>query len=151
MDKRDIVSCAVWLILSVFVFTASLGLGVGAFHNPGAGFIPFWASIGLAFFTCLLPVSGFFKKTEALQGDNLWKGVDWGNNIIAIAALIVYCIALPKLGYLLSTFGLMLVLFSLGKMTSRMIILGSLITAMSSYGLFVYFFGTPLPRGILGF
>ncbi len=151
MDKQELVGCAVWLILSVFVFTASLRLGVGALRSPGPGFIPFWASIGLASFACILLWLNLAAKTQVVRGENGAKDSNWGNNFIVIAALTIYCLALQKLGYLLATFALMIVLFSLEKMKVRTIVLGSLITSLSSYGLFAYFLGTPLPRGIFSF
>lgn len=150
MDKREIAGTAVWLTLSVFVFTAALDLGIGTFSNPGAGFIPFWAGIGLAFFAALLQVSLFYGKTEPSRRDHSREGANRKNNAIAVAAVLLYCALLSTLGYLLSTFGLMLVLFGLGKMRFRARVIGSLIAAVSSYGLFVYAFGTPLPRGVLG-
>jgi putative tricarboxylic transport membrane protein len=151
MDKRDLVGCAVWLILSVFVFTASLRLGVGALRSPGPGFIPFWASIGLAFFACILLGFNLTQKTQAVCRENGAKDSGRKNHLIIIAVLTIYCLALEKLGYLLTTFGLMMVLFRLGKMKPWAIIIGSLVTSLSSYGLFAYFLGTPLPRGIFGF
>jgi putative tricarboxylic transport membrane protein len=151
MDKRDLVGCAVWLILSAFVFAASLRLGVGALRSPGPGFIPFLASIGLAFFACILLGFNLTQKTQTVCRKNGERISGWGNHLIVIAALTLYCLVLQKLGYLLATFALMIVLFSLGKIKVRTIVLGSLITSLSSYGLFAYFLGTPLPRGILGF
>jgi len=77
--------------------------------------------------------------------------VDRRNAIIVMAALIAYCLVLPKFGYPISTFALMLVLFSLGRMKPWMIILGSLITVLLSYYLFDHLLQTPLPRGLLRF
>jgi hypothetical protein len=150
MDKRDLWDCAVWLILSAFVFAASLRLGVGALRSPGPGFIPFLASIGLAFSACMLGFN-LDQKKQAVRGENGVKDFNWGNHLIVIAALTLYCLALQKLGYLLTTFGLMMVLFRLGKMKSWAMITGSLVASLSSYGLFAYFLRTPLPRGIFGF
>jgi hypothetical protein len=151
MDKRDLWGCAVWLILSAFVFTASLRLGVGELRSPGPGFIPFWASIGLAFFACILLGFTLTQKTQAICRKNSMKISGRGNHLIMIVALTLYCPALQKFGYLLTTFGLMMVLFGLGKMKPWAMITGSLVTSLSSYGLFAYFLGTPLPRGIFGF
>jgi hypothetical protein len=151
MEKQDLVGCAVWLILSAFVFTASLRLGVGALRSPGPGFIPFWASIGLALFACILLGLDLATKAQVVRGENSAKDSRLGNHLIVIAALTLYCLALEKLGYLLCTFGLMIVLFSLGNTKAWTIILGSLVTSLSSYGLFAYFLRTPLPRGIFGF
>jgi len=150
MDRRDLAGCAVWVILSITVFAASLRLGIGALRNPGPGFIPLLASLGLAFCACLLLAFGSAEKKQAGRRENGAKDTAWGNPLIVIAALAVYGLALGKLGYLLTTFGLMIVLFSRGEMEARMVILGSLIASLASYGLFAYVLGIPLPRGILG-
>jgi putative tricarboxylic transport membrane protein len=151
MDKRDLVGCAIWLILSIYVSIASLRLGVGALRSPGPGFIPFWASLGLAFFACILLGFNLASKTQAVPRDKGEKDSKHRNTLIAIASLAIYSLALEKIGYLLATFGLMMVLFGLGKMKPSVIVIGSLVASLSSYGLFAYFLGTPLPRGILGF
>jgi hypothetical protein len=151
MDKRDLAGSAIWVILSITAFAASLRLGVGALRSPGPGFIPFLASIGLAFFACLLLAFNLTAKKQAGRRENGMKDTAWGNPLIVIVALAIYGLALGKLGYLLTTFGLMMVLFSRGEMKARMVILGSLIASLASYGLFAFVLGTPLPRGILGF
>lgn len=151
MDKLDRIGCVIWLSLSVFVCMSSLWLGVGTLHNPGSGFILFWTSIFLAFFTSLLFLTRFREKSHAVNQASPWKGLDWGRNIIVIAALVGYSLLLQRIGYLITTFGLMLVLFGLGKMKLWLIILSSLVTVLLSYSLFGYIFGAPLPRGILGF
>jgi putative tricarboxylic transport membrane protein len=151
MDIRDIISGIVCLFISVFVFTTSLRLGVGALHDPGPGFILFWASILLAICTCILFGISLFKKTEPVRRSNGGNGADRRNPIIVIAALIAYCAVLEKVGYPIATFALMLVLFSLGRMKPWMIILGSLITVLLSYYLFGHLLRTPLPRGVLRF
>ena len=151
MDRIDRISCVIWLAVSVFVCITSLRLGIGALHNPGPGFILFWASILLALFACILLGAGLLGENRAAPPVNLWKGLHWNKNIVVAAALICYCLILQRLGYLLATFGLMLALFSLGKMRPWALIFGSLVTALSSYCLFGYFLEVPLPRGILGF
>ena len=151
MDKRDLAGCAVWVILSLYALAASLRLGVGALRNPGPGFIPFLASIGLALFACLLLAFTLVAKKPAGHTENGTRDTAWGNPLIVIVALAIYGLVLGKLGYLLTTFGLMMVLFSRGEMKARTMILGSLIASLVSYGLFAYVLGIPLPRGILGF
>jgi putative tricarboxylic transport membrane protein len=151
MDTRDIISGIVCLVISVFVFTTSLRLGIGALHDPGSGFILFWASMLLAICTCILFGISRVKKTEPMARLNAEHGANRRNAIIVIAALIAYCLALPKVGYSISTFALMLVLFSLGRMRPWMIIIGSLIAVLVSYYLFGHLLRTPLPRGVLGF
>ncbi len=151
MDKGNRISCVVWLVISVFVGITSVRLGIGTLRNPGSGFILFGTSILLAIAAAVLFGTGFLKKYRAARPADVWKGRNWGKNIIVIAALIAYCLTLRMLGYVFATFGLMLVMFSLGKMKPWAIILSALVTVLFSYCLFGYFLKTPLPRGILGF
>ncbi|MHB9099385.1 MAG: tripartite tricarboxylate transporter TctB family protein [Syntrophales bacterium] len=151
MDIRDMISGIVCLLISVFVVMTSLRLGVGALHDPGPGFILFWAGILLAICSCILFGISLVKKTAPVHRSSAENGGDRRNVIIAVAALLAYCLVLPKLGYRISTFALMLVLFSLGKMKPWAVILGSLIAVLTSYYLFDRLLQTPLPRGVLRF
>ncbi len=151
MDKRDLAGLAVWGILSITAFIASLRLGIGALSNPGPGFIPFLASLGMAVCAGLLLATSPAAENQAGRRDNGAKDAARGNPLIVIAALATYGLVLGKLGYLLTTFGLMAALFSLGGMKARTVLLGSLIASLASYVLFAYLLGTPFPRGMLGF
>jgi putative tricarboxylic transport membrane protein len=143
--------CIVWLAVSLFVFLSSFHLGVGSMHNPGAGFMLFWSSICLAILAFILLVMSLAKNNNKTVNEaNLWQGLKWQNNATVVVALIIYCLALPLLGYLLSTFGLMIILFHIGKLKPWVTILSSLLTILLSYYLFDYLLQAPLPRGILG-
>lgn len=151
MDKREIISSAVWLSIVAIVAISSLRLGIGEFHNPGAGFFPFWSSLFIALLTLIMLGTRLFNKADVIHLADLWKGDHWVTLIIVIASLVVYCLVLTKLGYILATTGLMLILFYLGKVKPWAIILGSLLAVLLSYCLFHYGLQTPLPRGILVF
>ncbi len=151
MVRRDILSCVVLLFFSIHVLIVSLRLGIGPYQSPGPGFIPFWSSLLLALFSCLLLCSRFLQTEDPDRLADLWRGRDWGHTIIAVTVLITYCMALPKLGYLIATFGLMLVLFTLGKMKFWVVIPCSLLAVLLTYGLFGYLLKMPLPRGIFSF
>lgn len=151
MDKQNILEVVVWLLIATFVIISSLILGIGEFSNPSPGFFLFWASVFLAFFTFLLFGIHLRKKERTACLTDLWKDLDWVKNVVVVAALISYCLVLPKLGYILATLVLMAILFSLGKMKPWAVIMGSLLAVLLSYGLFYYVLKTPLPRGILFF
>lgn len=151
MGERDRITCVVWLGISVFAGITALNLGVGTWHNPGSGFLLFGTALLLAIFTVALFGLSFLKKNETAHPADAGREPHWGRNIIVIAALIGYCLALQKLGYVVATFGLMLVLFGLGKMKPRAIVLAAVLTVLISYCLFGYFLKTPLPKGVLGF
>jgi hypothetical protein len=150
MDKRDMISGAGWLCLAVFVFIASLNLGIGALHSPGPGFVPFCGSLGLAFLACVLIISGALKKGQPPLA-HLWRDERWSHAAVVAAALIAYSLLLMKLGYILTTLGLMALLLGLGKMKPLAVLLVSLLAVLLSYGLFHYALKTPLPRGLLAF
>jgi len=151
MDRRDVTGCVVWLSISISVLIASLRLGIGPFNNPGPGFIPFWAALFLASFTCVLLVISLFRKREPIPPEEMWRDRHWGNPLLAVSVLILYCMVLPKLGYLPATFGLMVVLFGLGRTKPWLVVPGSLVVVLLTYVLFDYLLKMPLPRGILGF
>jgi hypothetical protein len=151
MDKRNIASGIVWLLIAAFVMISSLRLGIGEFHNPQAGFFPFLAGALLAFFTVVLLIRNIVQKGVSIQLAELWKDLNWGKIIIVVAALLAYCFFLSRLGYIIATGALMIILFYLGKLKPWAVIAGALLAVLLSYALFNYGLVTPLPRGILSF
>ncbi|MCE5281925.1 MAG: tripartite tricarboxylate transporter TctB family protein [Deltaproteobacteria bacterium] len=139
------------LLIAVFVLVSSLRLGVGALPGPGPGFVLFWSAVGLALLSFALLGPAFFGKEEADRPPDSMKRAERRNAAIVVAVLIVYCGLLPKLGYCVSTFLLMAVLFGLGRMKPWLIALSSLSAVLLSYYLFAQLLRTPLPRGVWGF
>jgi putative tricarboxylic transport membrane protein len=152
-DKREIAGSLFWILIAVWVIVSSIKLGVGEFHNPGPGFFPFWSALLLGILASMMLAGSFLKKekTEIGQKAHLWQDLNWGKNITVIAALFAYCLVLTKLGYILSTLGLMIVLFYIGKMKLWAVLTGALLAVALSFGLFYYGLKTPLPIGIWGF
>jgi len=150
MDKRDLIGGTAWLCLAGFVLIASLNLGIGSLRIPGPGFIPFCGSVCLTLLAGAMIVSGARKKGRTPPA-RLWKDEPWGRVAAVAAALIAYSLLLTRLGYVLTTLGLMVFLLSLGKVRPWAVILGSLLAVLLSYGLFSYGLQAPLPRGLLAF
>jgi cytochrome b561 len=139
------------LLIAVFVLLSSLRLGVGALRDPGPGFVLFWSSMGLALLSFVLLGVALFRKEQADRCPDSMNRTERRNAAIVVAVLIVYCGLLPKLGYCISTFLLMAVLFGLGRMKPWRIALSSLSAVLLSYYLFAQLLRTPLPRGVWGF
>ncbi len=139
-----------WLCLAAFVFAASLNLGIGTLRSPGPGFIPFCGSVSLVFLSFVLVVSGMLKKGQPPLA-SLWKDVPLGHVAAVAAALVAYSLLLTKLGYILSTFGLAVLLLGLGKMKFRVAVPVSLLAVFLNYCLFHYGLKVPLPQGLLAF
>ncbi len=151
MDRKEIISGGFWLCVAITVLFASLRLSLGPYDNPGAGFLAFWAGLLLAGLSGALIWSGLRRKADATALVDLWRGRQWSVPFVVTAALIFYSLALIKLGYLIATFGLMVALFSFGKIKLPMAIPGALLASLFTFALFDWFLKMPLPRGIFGF
>ncbi len=152
MNLRDRWSGLFWLAISIFVSVESFRSDVGTFHAPGPGFFPLLASIVLGTFAIVLIVITSLKKARGREIKSLWKGIGWRKILLVIASLFVYGIFVPKLGYLLTTFGLMILLFSIIR-RSRLWLnsLMALITVLATYIIFQIWLEVQLPKGILFF
>ncbi len=150
MDRKHIISGLFWLAISIFVGIMAIDLGLGTFSSPGSGFIFFWSSVGLGSLSVILITKSIFGEGEAKPLVDLWKGLKWGNAVLAIIMLILYALILTKLGFILATFVLMIILFGIGKSRYWVVIVSAFITTMLSFIIFHYFLEVHFPRGIIG-
>ena len=149
-NKREIIGIIGWLLIAAFVMISSWNLGLGEYKNPGPGFFPFWSALLLGALALSMMGTIYLQKEAVAIGReaDIWKDLTWHKNAIVVTALIVYCVVLTWLGYILSTMGLMIILFYVGRMKPWAVIAASLLAVLLSYCLFLYGLKTPLPRGI---
>jgi hypothetical protein len=147
--RSQIVLTFFWIALGLFVIILSYGLGIGGLSNPGPGLMPF----ALGCFLCI--VSLYFLCEIVLKQGSRDKDVrekkdrtHFGKLGLVLAALFAYPLLLEPLGFLITSFSVLFVLFR--SMSNRWftVLLGSLFTALISYFLFT-FLGVQLPKGIL--
>lgn len=146
--KYRIVPILVWIGLGLFAMAASYELGLGGLHNPGPGLMPFV----LGFFLCMTAlyvlVSSLHKTEGTGEVVKEKKGrINFGKLLLVLAALFAYPSLLERLGYLLTTLLVLIVLFR--SMNNRwfIVVLASILTAAVSYALFTYL-GVRFPQGI---
>lgn len=152
MNFYDRVSGVIWLAVSLFVCAESAEVGVGTFPSPGPGFLPFWSGMVLGLLAISLIITRTLKKKRGEKRTDLWEGKQWGKIVLALLALLIYSLVLPKLGYLIATFGLLTLLFGMvGKVKIGMQGLSALITVSVTYLIFSVWLNIPLPKGLLGF
>ena len=130
----------------------SIWIDIGTFKSPGPGFLPFWSGVALGTLSIFLIIASISKKKEGGEIINIWKGIDWSNVILVLISLSIYAILLDRAGYLITTFGVMALLFGL-KRGPRLWIHGvsALITTMVTYFIFYVWLDVKLPKGIFGF
>lgn len=150
MNRSHLASGLFWLALSIFVLVKAVGLGFGTFSSPGAGFLIFWSSLVLGLLSIVLVVSSLVGKAKALSLRDLWKGLKWSHAALAILILSLYAFILPRLGFLLASFVLMTLLFSMRHPKYWVNMAAAMVTVTLSYAFFHLFLQVPFPRGIFG-
>lgn len=152
MKKSDLIPALFWLALGAFVSIRSLGLDLGLLESPGPGMLPFL--VGIALILCSLPIvvvsvtSG--KKQIAPSRESTWRGVNFSKIGMVVVSLAIYAVVLEKIGYFLSAFLVLIILFrSIGskKWSSSVII--ALLTTVMAYFLFAVLLGVELPAKLV--
>ncbi|MBP1708924.1 MAG: hypothetical protein H6Q40_713 [Deltaproteobacteria bacterium] len=152
MSLRNQWSGLFWLVFSIFVCVEAIRMGTGSFSSPGPGLLPFWSGVVVGTLAILLLVVGTLTREEGGKIKNLWRGMNWRTVILVSASLVIYCILLPRLGFLITTFGLMTLLFSIVKRSRLWIqMFTALVTVLVTYVTFYVWLGVQLPKGLLGF
>jgi putative tricarboxylic transport membrane protein len=155
MKNRDLVSSLFWMTFGILFLIGGLQHGLMRRGVPGPGFLPFFSGILLVLisFFVLIPAlarktcpektgekPGFFPETGSLK-----------RILMAIAALLVYGVAMEIAGYLLTTFIFMYFVAQLMESKKRLqILILALSTSIISYLLFVVLLEVQLPKGLLG-
>jgi len=150
---HQIGSAGVLLAFGLFISIEAKKLGLGRIIQPGPGFFPFVMGIGLTIGSLALVMKYALTK-EIYSGfpRTLWRGLKWTKVIYSCLALLFYAFLLESIGYLLSTFVLMMFLFRvIGRQSYVVTILGGVIVSFSSYLLFKVWLQVQLPLGFLGF
>jgi hypothetical protein len=121
-------------------------------NSPSQGFLPFWSGIALGIFAISLVIKSFLKRKTEETITSLWKEIEWRTAILVLCSLLAYALLLTRIGYILTTFGLLILLSGImrgSRLSTRVV--GSLITTLVTYVIFYVWFSVQLPSGILGF
>ena len=152
MSLRNQWSGLFWLVFSIFVCVEAIRMGTGSFSSPGPGLLPFWSGVVVGTLAILLLVVGTLTREEGGKIKNLWRGMNWRTVVLVSTSLVIYCVLLPRLGFLITTLGLMTFLFSIVKRSRPWIqVVTALVTVLVTYVTFYVWLGVQLPKGLLGF
>jgi len=152
MKKYDRTSSLVWLGFALYICFESFRLPLGSIRDPGPGFRP----LLVGGFLAGLSIICFLQARGGPSGEpkGSWYSAErWKNLVWILLALLVYAVILDFLGFLVSTFLLLVVLFRFGMEPQRWVwaVGGSVIASVSCYAVFELWLRTQLPKGILGF
>jgi hypothetical protein len=147
----DQTSSLFWLLVSVSVFVESIRLGIGKVQNPGMGFMTFGASGILGILSLALFIRASLSREEG-KGKPLLAGGRWERVLFVLLVLSIYSTVMPALGYLISTFILMTLLFwVLEKKKVWLVLTVSFLSTLITYFVFSKWLNCQFPDGLFGF
>ena len=151
MKTLDQTSSLFWLLVSILVFAESLRIGIGTVQNPGMGFVTFGASGILGILALVLFLQASFRK-EDVRHKPLFAGTLWRRILFVLLALTVYARVMPVLGYLISTFLLMSLLFwVLERKRIGFVLFYAVLATLLTHLVFSKWLNCQFPQGLFGF
>jgi putative tricarboxylic transport membrane protein len=149
---RDIISSIFWMIIGIGVCYGGYDLELGTLHDPGSGFIFFWVGVIMIGLSVSILIRAI--KEAAIPGELkkvLWTEIRWWKIVSILLSLVLYAIVFTPLGFVLSTFLLLIFLFKAVEPQSWLkAVLGAVFSTLTVYVVFQLWLGSQLPKGFLG-
>ncbi|TWT03164.1 tripartite tricarboxylate transporter TctB family protein [Reyranella sp. CPCC 100927] len=98
----------VWLAGGLFVVWSGYDLELGTLSEPGTGFMIFWLGLLLSAFAAVIVGKAVLAGGPTLA--SLWAGTRWRKIMIVIVALALYAVLFERLGFLVCTLPLLILL-----------------------------------------
>jgi len=153
MKRADAVSGVLLAAIGIYAALEAYTFGLGALSEPGAGFYPFWGAVLIVTCSAGVVVNALVRRPGDAPADEAERlpAANWGKILLCVAALLVYPVVLPWVGFAASTVLLML---ALSRLDSSITWRGSLaiatLGALSFWLLFVRILGVQFPPSALG-
>jgi putative tricarboxylic transport membrane protein len=142
----------VGLAFGLVVMVGSYHLGFGTLQAPGSGFLGCLAGAFVTLMALIILVQTFMGQGNRTKLSALWQDTTWWRPAAVAFLILLYVLALERLGFLLTSLLCRLAVF---KGVERFSWLKTIIVAVSAvavaYLLFHTFLKTPLPRGFFDF
>jgi putative tricarboxylic transport membrane protein len=152
MARNDLWAPGFLLLLGVVAALESWRLVLGEVGKPGAGFFPFYLAVGLTITSFALVVRSFVDraaKRKPSPGSLDAKAV--GKIVWLVSGLILYAFVFERIGFLLSTFLVMVFLLrAIAAFAWHLTLGGSIAIAFLSYLVFKIWLQVQLPAGPWG-
>jgi len=152
MSKNNLWAAGFLLLLGIAATVESWRLALGEVGKPGAGFFPFCLALGLALTSFALVVRSCLSR--AVERGSRAGSLDAraiGKVAWVVSGLMLYAYAFEKIGFLLSTFLVMVFLLrAIAVFDWRWTLGSSIASAFLSYLLFKVWLHVQLPDGPWG-
>ena len=148
--RSNIAVAAVLLALAGYIFLAAGTLPFGTMRVPQTAFFPRNLAVLLGIMSLILLARALAGR-EALGGGEKIETQGWIRIAVTLMTLAGFALVLERLGFLLTTFLLMISLLrAIEAQKWRKVVVVALATALISYAIFSLLLGVPLPAGLLG-
>jgi putative tricarboxylic transport membrane protein len=153
VKRWDQVASLIGIGLGLLVAIFSLRLEIGKWNNPGPGFLPFASGILLILICAIYGVGVTWKKNDIHNEiQSPWPRQNRKHLIGVLAALLLYVILLPIIGYFTITFFLLIYLLRVITPDKWLFtIIEAVIIVIASYLIFDKWLLIQFPKGFLGF
>jgi len=150
MKRLDLIAAAGLAGLAAYILFESRKLAFGSFRVPQTGFFPRALGILLVLLALGELVRALKSSVPARTSEKI-AGEGWIRIGATLATMLGFAVVLERLGFLLATFLLMVLLLrAIEAPRWPKVFFVALVTSLLSYGLFAWLLGVPLPAGILG-
>jgi putative tricarboxylic transport membrane protein len=151
MRLAEAIASFFWLTLSIALGAGSYQIGLGTPQEPESGFLPFWTAVLLGVLTIVHFIRTVYSDKSGQAAASVEWGKHWKRLIIVVIALTLYGVTLSFLGYVISTFLLLMVLFSVyGRRKWWVVVGASVIVVGITVIIFSYWLTIQLPQGLWG-
>jgi len=148
LKKSDRYTSVFWGLFGLYIAFEGYQLKTGTLRNPKSGFFVFWLGIILLGLSVFLFVRSFAYSKPGEVGKQ--EDLGWFKGIILMSGLLVYALAFKWLGFLLSTFLLLIFLFkALHPQRWRVALTLSVVAIVLSYIIFGVLLELQFPEGVL--
>jgi putative tricarboxylic transport membrane protein len=148
MKKTDRIQSLIWGLFGLYIAFEAVHLKLGTPRAPKPGFLIFWMGIIIM----ILSAAFFLQSFSAVREEKKirWKGRQWPKGIKLMLALFLYAAVFHWMGFILSTFFLLLFLFKgLEPQRWGIALLLSVVTITICYLVFSVFLELQFPPGLL--
>ena len=153
MHRTDRLFSGLWILFGLGECVQAWMLGLGTISEPEGGFMPFVVGAVIILLAgCLFFEVSFLSREKTDSKVDLWSGVHWKRVVLVILFLSAYALLLPKLGFLVATFLLMVFLLRSGDPIKwPATLLAGVLTSGLSYLIFGTWLRVSFPSGIFSF
>ena len=152
MRTSNRIQALLWALFGLYITYQGFLLKLGTARAPKPGFMIFWMGVLIVILSTLFFIETFAIPVQEHKALALWRGRSWHRGAKLMAALVLYVAAFQFLGFIVSTFLLLVYLFKgLEPQSWRNALLLSAVTIAVCYLVFGVFLELQFPPGVLKF